>query len=801
MATKYSPRYSAPSQSNKWYYSSSPYKGIGCSIFNWHSGKQGNCTAYAWGRFMEIAEHYGKSVSLSASGNAEDWYYGTNSGKKRGKNPQLGAIICYANGPYSGLGHVMVVEQIVSKTHIICSESGYGAYLFKYPTHVYKKKGVWVHGSYDFQGFIYHPCVPWDASVGDAVYDTSTSSSGAVSEYTAQVIKATAVKANITYKTVKTQVTTTKLKTYTGDLDRTKSTSLLSYPSLVESPFVIVKLDNFTFGSYMKRSLTTEEKAKYRVIYPNYIKSLNVVKVNGTVNQYTLTLVHQIEAGTDPNFIDKVLSRVGYGNIYITYGDFASPTFVYKEEQALITKVTSNVDFANSRITYTIYCTSSSLSLASNTYNWLAREAKPSDRIIEILTKEKYGLLDVFYGMKNISKQVLKSTLIANDDKVVKIPAKKNMDPLSYINFLVTCMTCETNTKDVQAIKDSSYYMTIHDDVYGDQSLNGPYFKITKVKSNSKTIQTADTYEVDINYPSENMVTSFTINNDNSWALLYSYSNSLGRQRYYYSIGDDGIVNTDDTPNTLVSADKFKMVTEAQKTWWTKMTQFPVTATMTIKGLVRPAMLMTYIRVNAFFYGQRHIASGLYIITKQEDKIDGNGYRTTLTMQRVAGDTDYFYTSTKTVTSKIVDNITYSGGTSTTTTKTTALTAREKNEKFYNKLEEVIGKNNITDTFYEKYTKKQWAKMSINGQTAKAWYTVEGESTSSPNSWNRYTLAFNNFGAPGGNSNVNINVPWYDETMIKWRKTKYPNKIFCYYGPNDTKPTTSNSYLTRGHKR
>lgn len=717
MGNKFSPRLAIPSKTNKYYLKPSA-GGYNNSISGYPLYTTGsvlaNCTGYATGRFNEII---GKNKCQYLNGNLDGKDFWTHAGGlKRGQEPALGAIACWSGGLH-GHGHVSVVERIYSDKSILVSESGYDSKIVGTFRTVrwYRINGGYPLQNYTFQGFIYNPAVDGYTTIASAVTDVGDSSSGAVSEYTAQTIKASTVKAKITYKTVKTQVTTTKLKTYTGDLDRTKSTSLLSYPSLVESPFVIVKLDNFTFGSYMKKSLTTEEKAKYRVIYPNYIKSLNVVKVNGTVNQYTLTLVHQIEAGTDPNFIDKVLSRVGYGNIYITYGDFASPTFVYKEEQALITKVSSNVDFANSRITYTIYCTSSALSLASNTYNWLAREAKPSDRIIEILTKEKYGLLDVFYGMKNISKKVLRSTLIANDDKVVKIPAKKNMDPLSYINFLVTCMTCETNTKDVQAIKDSSYYMTIHDDIYGDQTLNGPYFKITKVKSNSKTIQTVDTYEVDINYPSENMVTSFTINNDNSWALLYSYSNLLGRQRYYYSIGDDGVVNTDDTPNTLVSADKFKMVTEAQKTWWTKMTQFPVTATMTIKGLVRPAMLMTYIRVNAFFYGQRHIASGLYVITKQEDKIDGMGYRTTLTMQRVAGDTDYFYTSTKTVTSKIVDNITYSGGSSSSGTYVDSASGLEEsaNKTWLQRVKESL--TYTADEISETTKNKVINKQGLNG--------------------------------------------------------------------------------------
>ena len=444
-----------------------------------------------------------------------------------------------------------------------------------------------------------------------------------------------------------------------GDLERTKTTSLLSYPSLVESPFVMVKIGEFTFGTYTHKNLDTTEKAKYRRMYPNFVKSLQVVKVNGTVNQYILTLVYQIEPGNDPNFVDKILSKVGYGTIKISYGDWASPEFIYKEEEALITKVNSNVDFGNSRITYTIQCTSSSLSLASNIYNWRAREAKPSDVIISLLDNKKYGLTDIFYGMKNLSKKVLRSTLIASDDKTVKIAAKQNLDPLSYINYLVTCMTSVTNNNNNVAIKDSSYYLTIHDDVYGDQNLNGPYFKITKVNSNGKTLQTADTYEVDINFPSENFVTSFNINNDNSWSLLYRYSKEMSPMRYYYTIGDDGVINTESSPNSLVSANKYKMVTEAQKTWWTKMTQFPITATMTIKGLVRPAMLMTHIRVNAFFYGQRHISSGLYIVTKQEDKIDQAGYRTTLTLQRIAGDTDYFTSTTKTVKSKVVDSITY----------------------------------------------------------------------------------------------------------------------------------------------
>ena len=86
------------------------------------------------------------------------------------------------------------------------------------------------------------------------------------------------------------------------------------------------------------------------------------------------------------------------------------------------------------------------------------------------------------------------------------------------------------------------------------------------------------------------------------------------------------------------------------------MTTFPVTATLRIKGLIRPAMLMTYVRVNAFFYGQRHIASGIYIITKQEDSISSNGYRTTLSLTRIASDNEYIENEVQEITQNIVRN-------------------------------------------------------------------------------------------------------------------------------------------------
>jgi len=78
---------------------------------------------------------------------------------------------------------------------------------------------------------------------------------------------------------------------------------------------------------------------------------------------------------------------------------------------------------------------------------------------------------------------------------------------------------------------------------------------------------------------------------------------------------------------------------ENDSTWWTKVTQYPISAIVTMRGLLRPAVLMQYIKINVFYYGHKSLISGYYIITSQEDSISaGDGYKTTLKVLRVAPD-------------------------------------------------------------------------------------------------------------------------------------------------------------------
>lgn len=111
-----------------------------------------NCTCYAWGRWYEIMGR--RPVGLS-TGNGED-YWGNTTGYARGQVPKLGAIICFADGPYSGLGHVAVVEKISAGGMVTFSNSAYrGAYFYLRTGNASNNYGY--ERGYRLQGFLYLP--------------------------------------------------------------------------------------------------------------------------------------------------------------------------------------------------------------------------------------------------------------------------------------------------------------------------------------------------------------------------------------------------------------------------------------------------------------------------------------------------------------------------------------------------------------------------------------------------------------------------------------------------------------------
>lgn len=604
-----------------------------------------NCVGYAVGRFNEIIGEGACNYLCWNSGapNAKEFIkqFGTNGPPSAPKctystTPQLGACIVWDGIPESTCGHVAIVEEISADGETIkVSHSGWGSSgdpgVVLTPSTV-KKSNNWAWNKRKWLGFLLNPAIRfsglYDQEAGQTSWEAPEPNKIDYSDWVVQ---------NNYNKTAASDIQINVERELLGNVKDLHGLNLLATPTLVESPFIEVKIGNYTFGSYTKQGTVERTYSEQRVTYPNYMQSLKIVKVNGAVNQYVLTMQYQIQAGEDPNLIDKVFSSVSDSRkITLSYGDWNAPSFIYRNEDAIITKIISNVEFGQSRITYTVYCTSTALSLKSKVYDFPSRRAKPSDIIRGYIQNNTYGITDLFYGMKtNLDKAL---SFIASDDKVVDIKPQEHVDILTYLNFLVANMISSSN-KDTN-IQNSMYALIMRDEITGE--LEGPYFKVIKVAAESKSLTSANIYEVDVGYPGETLVMDFRINNDNSWAILYNYSDKITQDEYVYKIDNEGRMYTEYSPN-ITTSERYKQTTNVNKTWWTQMTQFPITATLTIKGLIRPAMLMENVRINAYFYGQRHISSGLYVITKQEDSIDRSGYRTTLTLLRIAGDEDALY--------------------------------------------------------------------------------------------------------------------------------------------------------------
>ncbi len=140
-ASAYSPRLSAPSKSNKYYYSD-------LNIFYKAGYGMPNCTAYAYGRAYELL---GTQPNLCPY-NAEEWYdYNKSNGYyKYGSTAKLGAIACWSS---SSGGHVAVVEKIENGV-ITFSNSGWGYKEFYLETAKTSDPKVG-HSAWKFQGYIY----------------------------------------------------------------------------------------------------------------------------------------------------------------------------------------------------------------------------------------------------------------------------------------------------------------------------------------------------------------------------------------------------------------------------------------------------------------------------------------------------------------------------------------------------------------------------------------------------------------------------------------------------------------------
>ena len=419
--------------------------------------------------------------------------------------------------------------------------------------------------------------------------------------------------------------------------------SLLSSGARVQVPWIKVTIGNYTFGVYSRVGVEKKNdsdfyQSTYHVQYPNFVQSLDITKINGQVNQYTLSLSYPVTQTDDPNFFEKVFSSVSKTRkIIFSYGDMSMPTYIYREEEALITKIQTQFDLKSGVINYTVNAVSSAALNAGSNWVFQGGNFRPSERIKEIFNNAKYGLQKLFTGMNKSNIDYL----IPSDDKQVSIEPKRNISALDYIIYLVSCMIPSSFTTPQHAATDM-YVLTMHDDTTFDDEYrdilveHGSYFKIERV---SYKTNKSDAMQIDIGFGNTGtIVTAFSISDDENYSLLYDYNDKLEVSPYVKRLDNNGNWIDVWAPG-ISSSNNYFTTRSSDITWWTKVTKYPIKASITVQGLLRPAILMSYVRLNVIFPGgHKHISSGLYLVTQQKDRIDSNGYRTTLSLTKISGD-------------------------------------------------------------------------------------------------------------------------------------------------------------------
>lgn len=403
--------------------------------------------------------------------------------------------------------------------------------------------------------------------------------------------------------------------------------SLLSSNSRVETPFVKVTIGDYVFGVVKKTNVVVDDNQVVKGIqYPNFIDGLEIDKINGSVNRYTLNIRYPVTQYDDPNFFEKVFSSISNDRkIIFEYGDMSNPTFCYKREEALFLKATQSVSLSSSVITYKVSAISNSNLLSMGNYTFGARYDKPSNVIRELLysSGDTYGLLDVFPGMANRSV-VDSQGIIFSDDRRVNLEMMTNVSVLDYISYLVSCMRTESTLNDTPM-----FSLVVVDDTSG--IFGGAYFK---VQMTNRYDGSGFAYDLDIGFPSQNVVTDFRVTTDDSYSIYYDFEEKLNDAKYVARIDDEGKI-VDAYAPSISSGTLSKTTTESQRSWWNNVTQFPIKASVTVRGLLKPALLMTNVRLNVYFFGRKHVSSGLYVVTGEKDYVNESGFRTALSLLRV----------------------------------------------------------------------------------------------------------------------------------------------------------------------
>ena len=183
---------------------------------------------------------------------------------------------------------------------------------------------------------------------------------------------------------------------------------LLSSLARIQVPWVKVTIGDYSFGVFDEQTKNWGKDQfdfyqPFSVQFPQYIKTLQVTKINGQVNKYVLSIDYPITQHDDPNFFEKVFASVSKTRkIVFSYGDAENPAYIYKNEEAIITKVSQTFKLQSSSISYNVEAVSSAALSTDGSITALGTsngERKRPSEEIKKLFKTNVSLQNTFFDL------------------------------------------------------------------------------------------------------------------------------------------------------------------------------------------------------------------------------------------------------------------------------------------------------------------------------------------------------------------------------------------------------------------
>lgn len=273
----------------------------------------------------------------------------------------------------------------------------------------------------------------------------------------------------------------------------------------------------------------------------------------------------------------------------------------------------------------------------------------------------------------------------SNDTKMSNIKARESVNPISLVHAIFErCKrhvpsfepyefevdkTCKSMCKEIKfnGLTDTTFFEAVSEilaqtrDDYTGESADldkiqiedvhiGTYsyiiddvnhkFIVKRTEANSQTMKIDYTFYWEGNFsssnPGANLVQGFRTDYKGSISMATVNSNKDDKA---YSMDSENKIVTSQAHywQDTTSGDNASEDMARQSNIWLMGTQYSYTATLRTVGVPYDIPIGTYIKVVSVLNDQNHHTSGIYMVTKTEDTIDGNGYITVWSLIKICG--------------------------------------------------------------------------------------------------------------------------------------------------------------------